>query len=479
LKRRLLYTLLFFAGLLSAQTKSNFVSLDSLPSDLPVPIITTLSSPDEGYIFAAVPYWGTGGSYLVMYNNQGRPVFFKKTSPTSTDFKLHDTGVLTYFDASSGKFFALDSTFAVVDSFWVQNGYVTDEHDIKILGNGNVLLIGYGYRSFDMSKVVVGGDPNATVVVNVVQEIDRKRTVVFEWRAYEHFKFTDVGPEVNLLDPTFVHTHVNSVDLDLDGNLVISSRNLDEITKIDRRNGDILWRFGGRNNQFTLIKDSLGFSAQHSVSILPNGNLMLFDNGVFHVPHFSRAVEYKLDTVNRTATLVWSYRNTPDIASIFWGNAQRLKNGDTFIGWGKSDVGATEVNTRGEKVFEMSFPRDVYSYRVFRFAMSVKNVVSNVGGKSAGNDIHLQESFPNPFNGSTAINYQLPGPGVFGGSALSLVRLTVYDLLGRQVEVLVNEQQSPGLHSVLFAPKSLPSGVFVYRLQAGNVSRVGKMLYLK
>jgi len=461
----------FSVGIVSAQTR--FVSLppDSFPADLPLPTISTLNNPSDGYLFAAVPYWGTGGSYLVMYNNQGRPVFYRKTPTTCSDFRLHGNGLLTYFDYASNKFFAMDSTLALVDSFWVQNGFTTDEHDIKILGNGNVLLIGYGFKFFDMSQVIAGGDRNASVVVNVIQEIDKKRKVVFEWKAYEHYKLTDVGPEVNLLDPSFIHSHINSIDFDLDSNLVLSSRNLEEITKIDRKSGNILWRFGGKNNQFRFINDSVGFSAQHAVSVLPNGNLILFDNGVYHKPHFSRAIEYRLDAINKTATLVWSYRNTPDVASIFWGNVQRLKNGNTFISWGKSQLGATEVNARGEKVFEMSFPADVFSYRIFRFPTNLQNVISSAENTPIASEIHLEQNFPNPFNSTTAIGYQL--------SAFSSVKLRVFDAIGREVAVLVDEEQSPGSQKVVFAPNDLPSGIFIYRLQTGTTSKAGKMLYLK
>lgn len=430
-----------------------------------------MNNPSDGYICAAVPYWGTGGKYLVMYNNLGLPVVYRKTLSTCTDFKLHENGLLTYFDYASQKFFAMDSTLALVDSFWVQNGFTTDEHDIKFLRNGNVLLIGYDYRFYDMSQIVPGGDRNASVVVNVVQEIDRRRTVVFEWKAYEHYKVTDVGPEVNLLDPSFIHSHINSIDFDLDSNLVVSSRNLDEITKIDRKSGNIIWRLGGKNNQFRFVNDSAGFSAQHAVGILPNGNLVLFDNGVYHKPHVSRAVEYKLDAVNKTATLVWSYRHTPDVASIFWGNVQRLKNGNTFISWGKSEIGATEVNARGEKVFEMSFPADVFSYRIFRFPMNLQYVISSVENTPIAIEIRLEQNFPNPFNSTTAISYRLQANG--------FASLKVFDVLGREVATLVNEQQAPGIHRVLFAADKLPSGVFVYRLQVGDVSKVGKMLYLK
>ena len=65
--------------------------------------------------------------------------------------------------------------------------------------------------------------------------------------------------------------HINSVAIDSDTSILISSRHMDEITKIDRRTGDIIWRLGGKKNDFTFINDTIGFSHQHSVSRLKNG----------------------------------------------------------------------------------------------------------------------------------------------------------------------------------------------------------------
>jgi hypothetical protein len=470
--KRLLFNICFFtAATLSAQTGVSSVSLDTLPSDLPLPTITTLKNPAEGYIFAAVPFWGQGNSYLVVYENLGKPVFFRRTPSYSSDFKLQENGLLTYYDYASQKFFAMDSSLTVVDSFWTKNGFTTDEHDIKMLENGNVLMIGYDSKGFDMSQHVPGGDRNASVLISAIQEIDKSRSVVFEWRDYEHYKFTDVGPAVNLLDPAFIYSRINSVDLDLDGNLIISTRNLDEITKIHRKTGSIIWRLGGKNNQFRFLPDSIGFSAQHSAKVLPNGNLLMYDDGLYHTPHFSRAIEYRLDTVSKTATMVWSYRHSPDIRSVFWGNAQRLKNGNTLIGWGRSDTAATEVDPKGEKVFEMTFPHGIFSYRIFRFPFRVGGGVSSAGDDHAIPEFSLEQNFPNPFNPMTTITYEL--------STETHILLKVFDILGREVLTLVNEKKQAGRHTSAFNPKNLPSGMYIYRIQAGSAVRSRSMLYLK
>ncbi len=454
-----------------AAAREVHVLVDSLPSDLPLPKITTLKFPADGYIFAAVPYWGNGAYYLVAYDNSGRPVFNRKTTGRCTDLKIQENGLITYYDYAALKFFAMDSTLSIVDSFWVQNGFTTDEHDLKVLPNGNVVLIGTGIKFFDMTQFVQGGDPNASVIVNVIQEIDRKKNVVFEWKSADHYKITDAGPEVNLLDPSFVHAHVNSACVDLDGNLVISARNLDEVTKIDRHNGKIIWRLGGKNNQFRFLNDSIGFSAQHSVIVLPNGNLLLYDNGLFHKPPFSRAVEYRLDTVKKTAELVWSYRNTPDIASEIWGNSQRLHNGNTFISWGKSPIAATEVTRSGEKVFEMTFPDGVYSYRIFRFPFGTKAVVSDVSAGNTVPDNALGQNYPNPFNPSTTIQFSL-------ASRLKAT-LKVYDFLGRELATLVDEEKPAGRFSVVWDAGRLSSGVYFCRLTAGDFVGTHRLVLLK
>ena len=58
----------------------------------------------------------------------------------------------------------------------------------------------------------------------------------------------------------------------------------------------MLWRLGGRKGEYRFVDDPLdGFSKQHAVKMLPNGNILLFDNGTDHVPAQSRAVEYRLD----------------------------------------------------------------------------------------------------------------------------------------------------------------------------------------
>jgi hypothetical protein len=83
----------------------------------------------------------------------------------------------------------------------------------------------------------------------------------------------------------------------------------------------------------------------------------------------------------------------------------------------------------------------------------------------------LKQNYPNPFNPSTTISYQL--------RAKSLVTLKVFDLLGKEVATLVNNVEQPGSKSVNFNANNLVSGVYYYRLQAGNFILTRKFVLLK
>ncbi len=83
----------------------------------------------------------------------------------------------------------------------------------------------------------------------------------------------------------------------------------------------------------------------------------------------------------------------------------------------------------------------------------------------------LGQNYPNPFNPNTVINYQLP--------VNTFVRLVVYDVLGREVTTLINYKQHAGNYSVEFKGENLPSGIYIYKIEAGNYTNVKKMVLLK
>jgi uncharacterized delta-60 repeat protein len=93
------------------------------------------------------------------------------------------------------------------------------------------------------------------------------------------------------------------------------------------------------------------------------------------------------------------------------------------------------------------------------------------------NKYELSQNYPNPFNPSTTINYSIPV--VNAHTSTANVTLKVYDILGREVAVLINKEQAPGNYSVKFDASNLTSGLYFYRLTAGKFTSVKKMMLLK
>lgn len=85
--------------------------------------------------------------------------------------------------------------------------------------------------------------------------------------------------------------------------------------------------------------------------------------------------------------------------------------------------------------------------------------------------MELEQNYPNPFNPSTVVGFRL--------SVAGNAKLTVYDVLGREVAVLVDGPMSAGAHSVTFDASNLTSGVYLYKLEAGGMTQVRRMSLVK
>ncbi len=208
----------------------------------------------------------------------------------------------------------------------------TDSHELIVQtdASGNRVadyLFGYDIRTADRSAFGGGtADPLAGHQVLRISAAGGVDTLLQGW---DHWTERDavIGPP---LSGDF--DHPNSLSFDTDSGLVISYRDLGSVVKLTPDGRNVEWIFGGTGNQYTLTGDPMnGFGGQHTVRVLPNGHLLMFDNGWNHVPQRSRAVEYALDPATRTARMVWQYVPEPAVFVAFTGSAQRLSNGNTVV----------------------------------------------------------------------------------------------------------------------------------------------------
>jgi hypothetical protein len=93
-------------------------------------------------------------------------------------------------------------------------------------------------------------------------------------------------------------------------------------------------------------------------------------------------------------------------------------------------------------------------------------------------DFRLQQNYPNPFNQSTIIHYQIPEIDDISSIKVN-VTFKIYDVLGKEIKKLIDEQKSPGKYELIFDGKGLTSGIYFYRLISGDYSITKKMILLK
>ncbi len=353
-----------------------------LPTDFPEITVTVLepgASTDP--IYLNMP--GPGNQYVAALDNNGVPMFFRAEPRRVMDFKWHSatgersyarsTGTDNQWGRENNEIVVLDPDNNEIDQIETVGLSHTGFHDFLINDNNELILVAYDGSIRDLTAQ--GLSDQETVEDSVVQVLDRAtRQVMFEWNSWGQIPYEDQTTP----SPRSEYAHINSVFEDFDGNLIMSFRFVSQVVKVARPSGQVIWRLGGRSNQFQFINDPFSnLCGQHTASRLANGNILVFDNGQFCWPvvaargQTTRVAEFQLDEQNMTAELVWSYSD-PNIINQFAGSAQRLPNGNTIIGWGAgSQILATEVSSDGTKVFEMTAFHEglpVLAYRVRRFS---------------------------------------------------------------------------------------------------------------
>ena len=309
---------------------------------------------------------GSQPRYMAIIDSLINPSWFINSGPLGLDFKVNQNK-LSYFNKNNKSWIILNEYMVETDTLECVNGYDADYHDIQLLANGGYLLQAYDSISVNMSEIISGGNTNAMVILLIIQEFDSDKNLIFEWNAWEHLNIADYE-NLDLTNNRIVWMHGNSIHIDLDSNILVSNRRSSEVIKIDRNNGDVIWYFGGPNNEFSITNDPYnGFSRQHDVRRIENGNILLFDNGNDHDPPISRAVEYEIDESEKTADLVWDFSHPEGYVGLAMGSVQRLPNNNTLINWGRLlNQGAviTEVDYDKNIVFEIQYPYPFYCYRV-------------------------------------------------------------------------------------------------------------------
>jgi hypothetical protein len=344
--------------------------------DLRIPSLTVLRNREgvsDDPIFIA-PYNAPGGQAgAVIVDNSGQAIWENPLADrVTTNFRVQhyrESPVLTWWEGQIelghgvGEYVIADASYRTVRRIQASRGLRGDLHEFVITPRGTALLTSYVVTKADLSSV--GGSPAGSVQDAIFQEIDLATgELLLEWHSLEHIPLEESYAAVTA-DWDFFH--INSVDLDSDGNLLVSSRSTHTIYKIDQA-GAIVWRLGGKHSDFSMAAGS-DFAWQHDVRRQPDGTLTVFDNGATPaVEHLSRALILDTDEQAMKASLVSQYTH-PRILSGSQGSVQLMPNGNVFVGWGEAPH-VSEFDRFGRMLFDALLGRDYESYRAFRLPWS-------------------------------------------------------------------------------------------------------------
>jgi len=241
-----------------------------------------------------------------------------------------------------------------------------DVHEFILLGDKHYIYETY-YEEFP-NNIPDSLHPAAGVKVAacIIQEV-LNGEVVFQWDGTQYPELYSASQENNnfsdsstLLD----YMHLNSICVDsLDNNLIVSFRNLNEIVKLDRQTGQIIWRLGGNRSDFALSPDQI-FLRQHYPRLIENGKTLIFlDNGHDSLRAYSRILEFQLNQSTKTINSFKAF-TIPDNFIQFAGSVKK-EGTQYFIGGGSANYSLQVDYTTGQELMRMSLRYS--SYRALKY----------------------------------------------------------------------------------------------------------------
>jgi Arylsulfotransferase (ASST) len=326
----------------------------------------------DDYLFLA-PSSGPGQRGPLILDGKGNVVWFHPTRPlTAMNFRpamFKGEPVLTWWEGRAerglgrGAYVVMDSTYRVIARVPAA-GRRFDLHEFELTPRGTALVTGHVVLPADLSSV--GGPTRGQVIGSVIQEIAiPSARVLFEWRSLDHVPIAE--SYASYTGHAYDYFHVNSVDVDADGHLLVSARNTWAVYKVHAKTGKVLWRLGGKRSDFRMGAGTR-FAWQHDARHHDEGRLIsIFDNSAEPpVAPRSRVLVIALDRRNRYAKLVRAYAHPRRLLAGFMGNAQLLPNGNVVVGWGNLPY-ITEFHRGGGVRFDARLPQGAMNYRAYRY----------------------------------------------------------------------------------------------------------------
>ena len=337
----------------------------------------------DGDIFIAA-YPGPGATGPTIYDPRGRLVYFKPL-PANTfaaDVRVQRyraASVLTWwqgtisrhgFGLGEGEIYS--TSYRKIATVHAGDGLAEDLHEFTLAPGGAALITAWKPLYCDLSAQ--GGRAVAAVYDSVFQEIDvRTGLVMYEWDSLEHVPLAATYMPASGASTTWPYDwfHLNSIALEGDGSLLISSRSTWAVYDLDASSGQIRWQVGGRNPTYVMASGPM-LAWQHDAQPLGPGLFSVFDNGGSPSPlRHSRGAVVRIDSAAATASVVATVTIPTPIYAQTQGDLQRLPDGSWWVGWGNVNE-SSQVSAAGTQIFEAHTPAGSESYRTLRYPWSAQ-----------------------------------------------------------------------------------------------------------
>lgn len=326
----------------------------SLPAWLPQ--ITPVGTPaEDGFILLSHPDGG------VVVDNLGRVRWYiQGSAPTLSNYASHPSGEYTFFGFDSPREFRVLNELGEVERTLTCVGRPTRFHEVRVLSDGAYLVVCDNEIPTDLSPR--GGDPAGLVNWTVLQRVSASGMLEFEFNTADHFSLDDIDQAAYVGASEVNITHGNSIELDTDGNLLLSWRSLNEVTKVDASTGEVIWRLGGLASEFTVVDDTRAFERPHGLRAVAPGVIQLLDNGTV-AP--SRLVRYSVDTQTMIATRVLEFSTAEGSFTFVGGSTEVVGVDDALVSFGRAGK-VVEVDAAGTEIFDLTGLDGVYIFRAER-----------------------------------------------------------------------------------------------------------------
>lgn len=270
-----------------------------------------------------------------------------------------------------GEDIVMDSGYATVAKVAGGNGLKADLHEFQLAPHGIAYISAYNPIHCDLRGEK--GSAQGTIVDTAIQEIDMRTGLVrWEWHSLDHIGAAESEVEVPSGVTPWDYFHLNSIDPESNGNLLISARSTWAAYQLEKGTGRVLWRLGGNRSSFKMGPGTKT-AWQHDARLLGNGEVTFFDDGANPPIHKqSRALRIRIDAHSHRATLVSSLvHRSPPLLAASQGNAQNLPGGNTLVGYGGIPA-ISDYAEDGSLLFDAHQPFDFTFYRAFRYPWSAR-----------------------------------------------------------------------------------------------------------